>query len=134
VKWKDLLAPGIGIPTDYGKEATEALQAERRKNRQVRVKDIEEAKKRNASSKDIRRIEEKYGKADAALNVQIEGIRKKYADLEDKVGVFEGAGYASKGLYRPIIHCIMISSPKGEFCRVCQRAISLMIDFYSGKD
>jgi len=48
------------------------------------------------------------------------------------VGVFEGDGYASKGLYRPVINCIMISSPKMEFCHVCQRAIARMIEFYSG--
>jgi hypothetical protein len=134
VKWEDLLAPGIGVPTEYGKEAIEALQAERQKNRLARAKDIETAKNRNASAKDIKRIEERYGKADSTLNAQIEEIRKRYAELEDKVGVFEGAGYASKGLYRPMIYCLMISSPKGEFCRVCQRAIARMIDFYSGKD
>jgi hypothetical protein len=132
VKWKDLLAPGIGVPTEYGKETIEALQAERRKNGQAKA--IEDAKTRNASAKDITRIEEKYRKADAGLMAKIETVRKKYADLEDKVGVFEGAGYASKGLYRPMISCIMISSPKGEFCRVCQRAIAQMIDFYSGED
>ena len=51
--------------------------------------------------------------------------------LDDKVGVFEGAGYASKGLYRSQVYCIMIGNPKNEFCRVCQRAIGLMIEFYS---
>jgi hypothetical protein len=29
-----------------------------------------------------------------------------------------------------MIYCIMISSPKGEFCRVCQQAISRMIGYY----
>jgi hypothetical protein len=134
VKWKDLLAPGIGVPTEYGKEEIEALQAERQKYRQARTKDLEEAKNRGASAKDVKRIEEKYRKADAALSAGIERVRKKYAELDDKVGVFEGAGYASKGLYRPMIYCLMISSPKGEFCRVCQRAIARMIDFYSGMD
>jgi hypothetical protein len=33
-----------------------------------------------------------------------------------------------------MVYCIMISSPKGEFCRVCRRAIARMIDFYSGMD
>ena len=134
VKWKDLLAPGIGVPTEYGKEAIEALQAERQKARQAQAKDIEDAKKRNASPKEIQRIEEKYKKVDAGLNAKIEAVRKKYADLVDKVGVFEGAGYASKGLYRPMIYCLMISNPKDEFCRVCQRAIARMIEFYSGTD
>lgn len=134
VKWKDLLAPGIGIPTEYGKEEIEALQADRQKNRQAQAKDIEEATKRGASAKDVKRIEEKYRKADAALAAKIAEVRKRYAELDDKVGVFEGAGYASKGLYRPMVYCIMISSPKDEFCRVCQQAIARMIDFYSRKD
>jgi hypothetical protein len=134
VKWKDLLAPAIGVPTEYGKETIEALQAERRKNGQAQAKEVEDTKSRKASAKDIARIEEKYRKADAGLMAKIEAVRKKYADLEDKVGVFEGAGYASKGLFRPMIYCLMISSPKGEFCRVCQRAIARMIDFYSGED
>ncbi|HCS48846.1 MAG TPA: hypothetical protein DIW61_11555 [Candidatus Aminicenantes bacterium] len=33
-----------------------------------------------------------------------------------------------------MVYCIMISSPKDEFCRVCQQAIARMIDFYSRKD
>ena len=131
VKWKDLLAPGIGVPTEYGKEEIEALQAERRKNREAQAKGIEEAKERSASPKETQRIEEKHKKADTVLIAKIETVRKKYADLVDKVGVFEGAGYASKGLYRPMMYCLMISNPKNEFCRVCERAIARMIDFYS---
>jgi len=134
VKWKDLLAPGIGIPTEYGKEEIEALQSELRKNGQDRAEALKAANKKNASPKELARIEGKFQKAEAGIRARIEAVRKKYADLEDKVGVFEGAGYASKGLYRPMIYCLMISSPKGEFCRVCQRAIAQMIDFYSSKD
>jgi len=54
------------------------------------------------------------------------------AHLNDKVGVFEGAGYAAKGLYRPMVYCLMISNSKDEFCLVCQRAIGRMIDYFSG--
>jgi hypothetical protein len=134
VKWKDLLEPGIGVPTEYGKEEVEVLQAERRKNRETQVKDTEDAKRRNAAAKEIQKIEEKYKKTDALLNAKIEAVRRKYADLVDKVGVFEGAGYASKGLFRPMMYCLMISNPKNEFCRVCERAIARMIDFYSGRN
>lgn len=131
VKWKDLLSPGIGVPTEYGKDKTEALQAERRAGREARAKDIEAAKKKGAPEKEIKGIEEKYKAADAVLAARAEAVRKEYAALDDKVGVFEGAGYASKGLYRPMVYCIMIFNPKNEFCRVCQRAIGRMIDFYS---
>jgi hypothetical protein len=131
VKWKDLLSPGIGVPTEYGKDKAEALQAERRASREARTNDIEKAKKRGAPEKEIKRIEEKYKAADAALAARAEAVRKEYAALDDKVGVFEGAGYASKGLYRSQVYCIMIFNPKNEFCRICQKAIGRMIDFYS---
>jgi hypothetical protein len=131
VKWKDLLSPGIGVPTEYGKDKVEALQAERRASREARTKEAEEAKKRGASEKELKRIEEKGKAADAALAAKVEAVRKEYAPLNDKVGVFEGAGYASKGLYRSQVYCIMIGSPKNEFCAVCRRAIARMIEFTS---
>jgi len=131
VKWKDLLSPGIGVPTEYGKDKIEAVQAERRANREAQTKEIEKAKKKGAPEKEIKRIEEKYKADNAVLAARTEAVRKEYAALDDKVGVFEGAGYASKGLYRSQVYCIMIFNPKNEFCRVCQRAIGRMVDFYS---
>ena len=50
--------------------------------------------------------------------------------LAGKVGAFEGAGYEARGLYRPEAACIMGSSGPVGFCRVCQRAISRIIDSY----
>ena len=131
VKWKDLLSPGIGVPTEYGKDRTEALQAELRETRAARAKAVEAAKKRGAAAGDLKKIEDNSAAAEAALAAKLEAVRKEYAPLVDKVGVFEGAGYAAKGLYRSQIYCIMIGNPKNEFCAVCQRAIARMIDFYS---
>jgi hypothetical protein len=131
VKWKDLLSPGIGVPTEYGKDKAEALQAERRGIREARAKDLEAAKKKGAPEEEIKRIEDKYKAADADLAARVEAVRTEYAALDDKVGVFEGAGYASKGLYRSQVHCVMIFNPKNEFCRVCQRTIGRMVDYYS---
>jgi hypothetical protein len=130
VKWKDLLSPGISVPTEYGKDAVEALQAERRKNGEEQARAVEEARKKGLTPAAIKAIEARYQAADKAIAAKVDGVRKQYAGLEDKVGVFEGAGYSAKGLYRSQIHCIMISSPKGEFCRVCQQAISRMIDYF----
>jgi IgA Peptidase M64/Peptidase M64 N-terminus len=48
-----------------------------------------------------------------------------------KVGAFEGAGYESRGLYRPEASCIMGSRKTDKFCRVCQRAISRIIDLHT---
>jgi len=132
IKWKDLLSPGIAVPTDYGKEKLEALEAERQKSRKNMAAEVEAAKKKGQPEAQIKKIEEKYREADKAIAKEIENVRQQYAYLNDKVGVFEGAGYAAKGLYRPMVYCLMISNPKDEFCLVCRRAISQMIDYYAG--
>jgi hypothetical protein len=48
-----------------------------------------------------------------------------------KVGAFEGAGYEARGLYRPEAACVMGSRKVLNFCRVCQRAISRIIDLHT---
>jgi len=49
----------------------------------------------------------------------------------DKVGVFEGAGYVEKGVYRPAYDCLMNSFQGNVFCAVCKEAIEKMIRFYT---
>lgn len=51
--------------------------------------------------------------------------RKKYP-----IGVYEGAGYSAKGIYRPAYDCRMKTNGYPEFCPVCQRAIRRVIEFY----
>ncbi|MBC7365087.1 MAG: peptidase M64, partial [Candidatus Aminicenantes bacterium] len=92
---------------------------------------LEEAKKKNWKEAEIKKLQKKYLDKNKSLQARIQEVRQRYKDLEDKVGAFEGAGYSSKGLYRPMMYCLMISSPKMEFCKVCQRAIQQMIDYYS---
>jgi hypothetical protein len=47
------------------------------------------------------------------------------------VGIYEGGGYASKGIYRPADNCRMRTNEYPEFCPVCQRAIERLIRFYT---
>ena len=47
------------------------------------------------------------------------------------VGVYEGAGYSAKGIYRPADNCRMRTNQYPTFCPVCQRAIQRIIDFYT---
>lgn len=49
------------------------------------------------------------------------------------VGVFEGAGYQSKGCYRPAQECRMKINEVQDFCPVCARAIRRITDFYTSK-
>jgi hypothetical protein len=47
------------------------------------------------------------------------------------VGVYEGGGYSAKGVYRPAYDCRMRTNECPEFCPVCRRAITRVIDFYT---
>ena len=130
VKWQDLLSPGLSVPTDWGKDKIEALQVELQQSRQAKKEAFDLAKTKKLPQAQVKKLEEKYKAADKAILKRIEDVRKSYAFLDEKVGVFEGAGYAAKGLYRPMVYCLMIYNPKDEFCLVCRRAISRMIDYY----
>ena len=46
-----------------------------------------------------------------------------------KIGVYEGAGYQSKGVFRPVQDCRMKTNQAPGFCPVCQRAITKLIEF-----
>lgn len=45
------------------------------------------------------------------------------------VGVYEGGGYMTKGMYRPAVTCRMRDNVATQFCPVCQRAIERIIRF-----
>ena len=47
------------------------------------------------------------------------------------VGLYEGAGYQSKGVWRPAPDCRMHTNKADSFCPVCQRAIGRIIEFYT---
>ena len=51
--------------------------------------------------------------------------------LNLKLGVYEGAGYQAKGVYRPVQECRMRINECEEFCPVCTRAIIRMIEYYT---
>ena len=48
-----------------------------------------------------------------------------------RIGVFEGGGYQSKGVYRPAQECRMKINEVANFCPVCSRAIQRITDFYT---
>lgn len=55
----------------------------------------------------------------------------KKEDLYTKVGVYEGAGYQSKGVYRGCQECRMKINEAPVFCPVCRRALERLIRFYT---
>ncbi len=57
----------------------------------------------------------------------------KWEDLykEGKAELHEGGGYSTKGIWRPMFDCRMRTNECKEFCPVCQRALTRIIDFYT---
>ena len=115
-KWADVVTPGTPLPTPWPKEEFEkhsrAIQERRRAIR-----------KRNAPEAEM----------DALFREQRGWEEKFFASMKygKAVGAFEGASYEPRGLYRPQADCIMFTRDRVGFCRVCQRAISRIIDLYS---
>jgi hypothetical protein len=130
IKWKDLLSPGIEIPTSWGKDEIEALQADLQKNRKEMREQVAQLEKSGASKSKIEKIKNDSKKKSDEINKQIDQVREKYSNLSEKVGAFEGAGYSAKGLYRSMMNCLMFGNRERKFCKVCQRAIERMIEFY----
>jgi len=48
-----------------------------------------------------------------------------------KVGLYEGAGYSSSGVYRSYMDCRMFSKSLSPFCPVCTDGLQKVIDFYT---
>ena len=60
-------------------------------------------------------------------------FESKWKDMLDagEAELHEGAGYQSKGVYRPAKDCRMHTNRPDSFCPVCQRAIARIIEFYT---
>jgi hypothetical protein len=113
VKWRDQLTAGIPTPTPWPKQQFEAMSKDFQSRRaQIR------ADKRPES--DMTRLFREQQVADMKLLAA--------AEHAGKVGLFQGANYDAQAFYRPEIDCVMFTRNKVPFCRVCQRALSSVID------
>ena len=70
-------------------------------------------------------------------NAQKRTGKKKRAQQEispldtEAIGVYEGAGYQSKGVYRSTPNCRMKTNEAAAFCPVCRRSIQRLVQFYT---
>jgi hypothetical protein len=58
-------------------------------------------------------------------------IKEDEKEKNTAVGVYEGAGYTNKGIYRPVTECRMRVNKVPAFCPVCQRSLERLILFYT---
>ena len=81
------------------------------------------------SESEIFKAQEEYNLKDKEHSVDVDKFlhNSKYWG---RVGAFEGAGYESKGLFRPMIDCLMFSKGNKPFCKACENAIIRMMKSY----
>ena len=130
LKWKDLLTPGIDIPTPWEKEGFEKMDNAYQKIREEINAKIARMKREGAAQAEVEKIEQEADQLSREHAVKVNNYFKK-SKLKDKVGAFEGAGYSAQGLYRPMLDCIMFTKGKKPFCKVCEQAIIRVIKYYS---
>jgi len=108
VKWAWAVTPGTPLPTPWDKSAYDSLEAIRGK---------------------LDRLAPDYYEKRAPLYKAAIDLLKT-SPSAGRVGAFEGAGYASKGLFRPAIDCRMFSLSLVDFDPVCSAAIEKVMDRY----
>ena len=132
LKWKSLMSPELEIPTDWGKAKVDSINLRLSELQKLRAEKINNAIFHNKSEEEIADAKNKY-------KDDIDSLRKTLKDfmanhpLRGKVGVFEGAGYSSQGIYRPTLNSIMhqFTDQDKQFYPVNEQAIQRMIDFYT---
>jgi len=130
LKWRDLLDPDIEVPTPWEKEAYDREDSAYQEERKLLNETVAEASRSGASAEKIAELEDNEI-LHAAVHAQWAEEYLGSSQWANKVGAFEGAGYSSTGLYRPMLDCLMFSRRVQPFCQVCERAVEAMILRYT---
>jgi len=130
LKWKNLVTPGIEIPTPWEKENYDKMDYAWQKERREMNKHIAELKRNKAPQKEINAAQNEYNIKDKSHSDEVDKylMNSKYWN---KVGAFEGAGYSAKGMYRSMLDCLMFSKGTKPFCKVCEEHIGKVIKHFA---
>jgi len=130
IKWKELMTRKTAVPTPWEKAAYEALEKVYQKKRGETNEKIAALKRANAPQAEIDALQAQSEEMSRLNGLEVSAFFKK-SRFQGKVGAFEGAGYAAKGLYRPMLDCLMFSRGLRPLCKVCERAVADTIRYYS---
>ncbi len=130
LKWKHLLQRGIPLPTPWNKEEYDRTSMNYQKKRGELNSRIARLERAGADSLQIARTKKEADELSRFFEAKLDSLIL-HDTYHDKVGAFEGAGYVSHGLYRPMIDCIMNRKKAKTFCQVCREAIEKVIKRYT---
>jgi len=130
LKWNQSVTPGIAIPTPWEKDEFDRMDREYQKIRQQINDKIAQTKREGAPEEEIQKAEEESERLSRQHAEKMDAYLRRSA-FAGKVGAFEGAGYSSQGMYRPMLDCLMFSKGAKPYCKVCEQAIRRVIKQYT---
>ena len=130
LKWKSLVSRGAEIPTLWEKAEFDLMDNAYQKIRGEINAKIAKLKREGAAAAEVTRVEEESERLSREHAVEVDAFLRA-SRYWDKVGAFEGAGYAAEGLYRPQLDCLMFTKGTKPFCRVCEAAVVRTILYYA---
>lgn len=130
VKWKGSLSEGIAVPTLWEKENYDKMDLTWQKERRELNKKIAELKRNRVPQKKVDAVQNEYNMKDKLHSDEVDQYLMK-SKFWNKVGVFEGAGYSSNGMYRSMLDCLMFSKGTKPFCKVCEEHVAKVINHFS---
>jgi len=132
LKWKHFLSSGIEVPTPWEKDGFDRMDLAYQKVRRELNQKIACFIREGASEEEIQNAKDE-GERLSLYNAKKKEKYLKQSKFLGKVGAFEGAGYCSRGMYRPMLDCIMFTKGAKPYCKVCEAAIEQMIRYYCGE-
>jgi hypothetical protein len=131
LKWKDLVSPGLSIPTEWGQATYDSLVARQGEFVAVRDRKLSEMRTSGAPDSLVAETARNLGKAIGEMSKRITSFLEDHP-LKGKVGAFEGGGYEHKGIYRPTVNSLMNQFTKTDrtLYPVSERAVRNVIEYY----
>lgn len=129
LKWRALTTPGTPIPTAWEKADYDTMDLAYQKVREELNAKIAAAKRAGAPRPEVEKLQDESDRLSREHATKVDAYLAKSAFV-GHVGAFEGAGYASRGLYRPMVDCLMFTKGAKPFCKVCQEAVVRVIEYY----
>jgi len=129
LKWKSESDGAIELPTPWAKKEYDEHDRGYQSKREDIYDRLQKAKRVGAPKEEIEKLEREQSELSKKAAAESDAILLSSPNY-GKVGAFEGAGYRSEGLYRPMVDCMMFSKGLKPFCKVCQEALKKRILFY----
>ncbi len=130
LKWKELVTKNTAVPTPWEKAAYEKMEKIYQKKRREMNERIASRQRASAPREEVEALQAESEEMSRLNGLDVNAFFKK-SRFQGRIGAFEGAGYAAKGMYRPMLDCLMFSRGLRPLCKVCEQAVISTIRYYS---